>query len=56
MLRAHSLVPFKDILGMRDDEYEQIVQGAVDELAEHGKIAKIYIKASVFSILGRTVC
>ena len=56
MLRAHSLVPFKDILGMRDDEYERIVEAAQSELAERGESARIYIKVSVFSILGRTVC
>jgi hypothetical protein len=47
MLRAHSLVPFKDILGMRDDEYERIVEAAQSELAERGESARIYIKVSV---------
>lgn len=47
MLRTHSLVPFKTVLGMSDDEYERIVQGAIDELAENGEIARIYIHVSV---------
>jgi hypothetical protein len=47
MLRAHSLVPFKRILGMRDDEHEQIVKAAQGELSERGESARIYIKVSV---------
>jgi hypothetical protein len=47
MLRAHSLVPFKRILGMRDDEHERIVKAAQGELAERGESARIYIKVSV---------
>jgi hypothetical protein len=47
MLRAHSLVPFKRILGMRDDEHERIVKAAQNELAERGESARIYIKVSV---------
>jgi hypothetical protein len=48
MLRAHSLVPFKRILGMREEIYEQIVKAAQDELVERGESARIYIKVSVF--------
>ena len=47
MLRAHSLVPFKRVLGMSDDEYERVVTSAQNELAEHGESARVYINVLV---------
>lgn len=47
MLGTHSLMPFKRVLAMSDGEYDRIVKGAQDELAERGESAKIYIKVSV---------